>query len=300
MQIKYSEIFTSFQGEAGFAGMPTIWVRFWGCNLSCEGFAQKDPTDFSSYVLPYKTIDLKPYKTLEELPVFDYGCDSSYSWAKKFSHLAHKEDSKTVAQKIIDLGIEKLGLSAPQESLVMYEPYDSFWVHPITGMKVQLCFTGGEPMLWQKQMNSIINELDNLYAKPLQITIETNGTKAPIEFPKIQDIEYHFSVSPKLFNVSGEIEAINPTILNQYFNFNGWLKFVHNGSKEAWDELDEHLKTLYGILPQDWDIWIMPVGATKEQQMGKNIAEISNEAMKRGFKVSTRNHSYVYGNIIGS
>ena len=42
----------------------------------------------------------------------------------------------------------------------------------------------------------------------------------------------------------------------------------------------------------------MPVGATKEQQ--ETVADIANEAMRRGYKVATRNHAYVYGNQIGT
>ena len=46
------------------------------------------------------------------------------------------------------------------------------------------------------------------------------------------------------------------------------------------------------------DIWIMPVGATKEEQ--EEVADICVEAMKRGYKVATRNHAYVFGNQIGT
>jgi len=46
------------------------------------------------------------------------------------------------------------------------------------------------------------------------------------------------------------------------------------------------------------DIWIMPAGATKEEQ--ENVAAICNVAMEKGYKVATRNHCYVYGNQIGT
>jgi organic radical activating enzyme len=44
--IRYSEIFYSFQGEAEMAGKPTVWIRFFGCNLECNGFGQEHPTRF--------------------------------------------------------------------------------------------------------------------------------------------------------------------------------------------------------------------------------------------------------------
>ena len=42
----------------------------------------------------------------------------------------------------------------------------------------------------------------------------------------------------------------------------------------------------------------MPVGATKEQQ--ESISKIAVDAMRKGYKVATRNHSYVFGNAIGT
>jgi hypothetical protein len=47
------------------------------------------------------------------------------------------------------------------------------------------------------------------------------------------------------------------------------------------------------------EMWIMPVGATKDAQELPTVAEISIEAMKRGYYVATRNHCYVFGNVIG-
>jgi organic radical activating enzyme len=38
-----SEIFKSIQGEGHYTGVPTIWIRSFGCNLECNGFGQVDP-----------------------------------------------------------------------------------------------------------------------------------------------------------------------------------------------------------------------------------------------------------------
>ena len=50
----YSEIFHSIQGEGHYTGVPTAWLRFFLCNLQCNGFGQVDPTD------PSKTIEGYP------------------------------------------------------------------------------------------------------------------------------------------------------------------------------------------------------------------------------------------------
>ena len=54
----YSEIFYSVQGEGRYTGIPTAWLRFFLCNLQCDGFGQKDPTDPKTYKLPYKEINV--------------------------------------------------------------------------------------------------------------------------------------------------------------------------------------------------------------------------------------------------
>ena len=83
MRVRYSEIFFSFQGEAELAGKPAVWLRFFGCNLNCHGFGQKNPTDPSTYVLPYESFDVSTVNHVNDLPVWKTGCDSSYSWSIK-------------------------------------------------------------------------------------------------------------------------------------------------------------------------------------------------------------------------
>ena len=45
---RYSEIFSSIQGEGRYSGVPTIWLRLWGCNFECRGFNQEDLDDPST------------------------------------------------------------------------------------------------------------------------------------------------------------------------------------------------------------------------------------------------------------
>ncbi len=287
--VRYSEIFGSFQGEATYAGMPSVWVRLFGCNLSCDGFGQDQPTKPETYVLPYKDLDVSQFKTMEELPVFPYGCDSSYSWSARYKDLVHSGTLEQVAKKIEAVAFEKFGTIG--------------WINSNTYQKIQLCFTGGEPMLWQEEMMGI---LDNLVALPSRVTIETNATKKidHVTFSKILgSAEVHFAMSPKLRSVSGEEGAVDIETIMDYVNTctTFAIKFVHNGSDEAWAEVDDIMKRMpnYIKFSRKGSFWIMPVGATKESQQTDQVAKISDEAMRRGFNVATRNHAYVYGNVVG-
>ncbi len=67
----YSEIFNSIQGEGTYTGQHTLWIRFFLCNLQCNGFGQIDPTNPDTYELPYETIDITNIDSVFDLPVFD-------------------------------------------------------------------------------------------------------------------------------------------------------------------------------------------------------------------------------------
>ena len=134
----YSEIFRSIQGEGVYTGVPTVWLRLFGCNLECNGFGQKDPTDPSTYVLPYQEIDLKDITVPEQLPVFDYGCDSSYSWSKRFNKIQRRGTPEEVAGELFQL---------------------------MHSRKTHVAFTGGEPLMkaGQKNIIKVIKELKELF-----------------------------------------------------------------------------------------------------------------------------------------
>lgn len=278
--IRYSEIFASIQGEGEYTGRAAVWCRFFACNLRCYGFGQKDPTDPSTWVLPYEQVDFKKYKKLEELPVFPQGCDSAYSWHKDFKHLANIASTKEVVDKMIAIGVRDLGLTE-----------ECFATHPKTGNPTMLCFTGGEPMLYQDEMLEIVAEFKARGIEFDTITVETNGTKpALFDFPH----EFVFSISPKLYCVSGEKDAVKPEVIDSLLEAHpGWIKIVVNRDPRCWDEIDALLKKV----KFRGNYYVMPCGATMEQQMG--VGDIATEALKRGFKVSARVHNYLWANAIG-
>ena len=295
MKVRYSEMFWSFQGEAELAGTPTVWLRFFGCNLECNGFGQEQPTEPDTWELPYKDYDLIAVDRVEDLPVWDKGCDSSYTWSMKYKHLATDTDIEGACDKL--------------ESLL---PHGKF-THPISNQENMLAFTGGEPMLQQRQMKSIVNEFLIRGNVPKIITVETNGTKKLNkdlqEFINVylaeMGIRWHWAISPKTWHTAGEVKAVDVDNFMTYIDgttSTGIIKFVCNGSKDSWREIDHYADQIamwarHADMKKP-DIWIMPAGATKEEQ--EQVANICNVAMEKGYKVATRNHCYVYGNQIGT
>ena len=233
---KYSEIFHSFQGEGFYTGRATAWIRFFLCNMQCSGFGQKNPMDPSTYVLPYQDVDVSLYDKIEDLPVFEYGCDSSYTWAKKYRHLAKDHTPAQICDAI-------------QQSFKHESNPEGLFLHPATDQWTHMAFTGGEPMLNQDAMVAILTEFDRRGNMPRYVTVETNGTK-PFKlkqflssyimeqyrphFPQQMGREWFWSVSPKLWSTAGEKakKAIKPEVVGSYAaaSNHGQLKYVVNGT----------------------------------------------------------------------
>ena len=291
----YSEIFYSIQGEGHYTGVPTAWLRFFLCNLQCNGFGQIDPTNPESYELPFEDFDVTTVKRVEDLPVWEKGCDSSYTWAKKFKGLMGQETPTVLASKIVD--------AIKTES----NPEGKF-LHPVSKQHQHMCFTGGEPLMATGQMAVVgiyntLKEQDNL---PGSMTFETNGTQRLrdpfIDWVNSIDTEVFFSCSPKLFTVSGEKsdKAIKPEIVAEYHKLSkaGQLKFVVGPKEREWDEMEEAVEK-FRSAGVDWPVWIMPTGA-REQEQHASAGDVAQKAFKRGYNVAARVHVYLFGNKIGT
>ena len=293
--LKYSETFYSAQGEGQYVGIPSLWMRFFLCNLQCNGFGQKDPTNPDTYELPYETIDITNIDNVFDLPVFEKGCDSSYTWSKKYKHL--------ITDKTVEEAVDELTVLLPH----------SQFVHPVTGQSAHMVFTGGEPMLKNTQpgMINIIEEFKRRKNQPMNVTVETNGTK-PItdefaewiqrEYSRWADgREWYWSLSPKLWATAGEKskKAIKPEVIGRYAEVSphGQLKFVVNGTDESWREVEENTK-LFREAGCDFPVWIMGVGGTFEGLV-QTEASIADEAIQRGYNYTSRVHVHIYGNAIG-
>jgi len=281
-QIKISELFYSIQGEGRYMGVPSVFLRTFGCNFKCGGFGMPKG-ELSNEIEPIAA-EVDRYKTVEELPLVETGCDSYASWHPAFKHLSPTYDNAEVVEKLLAL--------AP----------GGHWRHP-SGNDTHLVITGGEPLLgWQREYADL---LDRNGMQDLQnLTFETNGTqhlhddfrKYLTEWTRLRGKNcLTFSVSPKL-SCSGESyeDAIRPEVVAEYdcLGFT-YLKFV----VEKVEDFTEVEFAINAYRSQGFTgvVYVMPVGGVVSVYNGNRI-NVAEEALRRGYRYSPRLHVDIWGN----
>ena len=268
-KIKVSELFYSIQGEGRYMGVPSVFLRTYGCNFTCQGFGMprgqksKEADEISEVV--------HLYNKYEELPLVSTGCDSYASW-----HPAFKELSPM---------IEVEGLA---KNIVATLPYMEW-------RDEHLVITGGEPLLgWQRAYPELLDQpcMSNLK----EITFETNGTmRLTKEFKNYltewtrssDEREITFSVSAKL-PVSGEPweDAIKPKVVCDYENYGyAYLKFVIASEEDLKDA--ERAVEEYRAAGFKGPVYVMPVGGIDSVYSLNNRA-VAEMAMRKGWRYSDR------------
>ena len=284
MKLKVSEIFYSAQGEGRFVGVPSVFLRTFGCNFTCSGFGMSRGTASTEADEVAKTVEL--YSRYEDLPLVNTGCDSYASWHPKFKHLSPVLETSAVVDAMLALTPNKK------------------W-QQVNGNDVHLVITGGEPLLgWQRSYEEL---LEHERMRDLKnITFETNGTQELHEsfkaylhhWKRTNNRKITFSVSAKL-SASGEAwaDAIKPEIVCSYEQYGtAYLKFVVEKPSD-FDEVD-HAVRCYRSAGFTGVIYIMPVGGVVSVYDG-NKFNVADEAMRRGYYYSPRLHVDLWGNSWG-
>jgi organic radical activating enzyme len=270
--IKVSELFYSIQGEGRYMGVPSVFLRTFGCNFTCDGFGMSRGEKTNER----HAVDASKYTHYNALPLVTTGCDSYASWDTRFKHLSPRISIDGLAQSIVELLPHK---EWRDEHLVI---------------------TGGEPLLgWQKQFPLLLSH--PLMKNLKEITFETNGTqKLKQEFV---DYLYEwaegdpfstrsydsvtFSVSAKL-PASGEKweNAIIPENIVQYQEVGHvYLKFVVATEEDIKDA--ERADKEFRDAGFTGNTYIMPVGGV-DSVYNLNAKNVALAAMKRGWRYSDR------------
>ena len=279
-KIKVAELFYSIQGEGRYMGVPSVFLRTFGCNFKCAGFGMPKGVLSEEYL----TVDPEHYTEYGGLPLVSTGCDSYASWDPRFKHLSPLMDTSAIAEKIV-------------ETLPYKEWRDE-----------HLVITGGEPLLgWQRAYPELL--MHDKMQSLKELTFETNGTQEiSKEFKTwlrdywIENKGYQsltFSVSAKL-SVSGEpaSEAIRPDIVCSYQELgHTYLKFViatEDDAEEALEAVD-----IYRAEGFDGHVYLMPVGGVESVYTlnNKRVAEL---AMKMGLRYSDRLQVPLFKNAWGT
>jgi len=273
-KIKIAELFYSIQGEGRYMGVPSVFLRTFGCNFKCAGFGMPrgemshEATDIAA---THKMIE--SFQTYGELPLVSTGCDSYASWMPEFKDLSPMLTTDAIAERIMEI--------------LPYKRWED----------EHLVITGGEPLLgWQRAYPDLLNHLSMAGLK--EITFETNGTqrltpefkKYLLEWaqdPPFVSREVTFSVSAKL-SCSGEerSEAILPNVVCEYQEVGTtYLKFVVATEEDA----EEALETLdiYRAEGFTGHCYLMPVGGV-ESVYTLNNRRVAELAMKHGLRYSDR------------
>ena len=266
-KIKIAELFYSIQGEGRYMGVPSVFLRTFGCNFKCAGFGMPK----GQLSTEAEGVDPSKYSKYEELPLVSTGCDSYASWDPRFKDLSPFMESDEIVKRIMDM-----------------LPYGAWGDE-------HLVITGGEPLLgWQRAYEDLLVHPDMHSLK--EITFETNGTQRLSEgFHNFlqhwtnfhPDRQVTFSVSAKL-SCSGEArhEAIKPEVLCEYEEVGyTYLKFVVATEEDA----EEALETVDVYRENGFrgPIYLMPVGGV-ESVYAMNNRRVAELAMKHGMRYSDR------------
>ncbi|WP_236710597.1 7-carboxy-7-deazaguanine synthase QueE [Streptomyces sp. 150FB] len=196
-------------------------------------------------------------------------CDTPYTWDWQGTSNAgirydpkvelHKRTVDSVAKELLAFGVDLVVIS------------------------------GGEPLSQQARLLPLVTLLNE---EGIEVEIETNGTRVPS--PALVDANVRFNVSPKLSHSGDSADKrIVPAALRRFAGIPGaTFKFVCRDT----DDLDE-----VGQLVSAMDIssvWIMPEGQDGAA-IDKHMQNIADSVIDRGWNITTRLHTLVWGHKRG-
>jgi organic radical activating enzyme len=274
-KIKIAELFYSIQGEGRYMGVPSVFLRTFGCNFRCAGFGMPRG-ELSKEADEIAVMNaMHPFQKYEELPLVSTGCDSYASWHPDFKNLSPMLTSEAITDRIMEI--------LPNNQ----------WGD------AHLVITGGEPLLgWQRAYPDLLDHPKMAGLK--EITFETNGTQKLTpefkeylktwnqrQFPHGDCGEITFSVSAKL-PCSGEKweEAILPEVVCEYEEVGtAYLKFVIATEQDFEDAMKATKQ--FREAGFKGHVYLMPVGGV-ESVYALNNKAVAIMAMNAGLRYSDR------------
>lgn len=284
-KIKIAEIFHSLQGEGLYLGVPSIFIRTFGCNFKCAGFGMLEGKSIEADKIA-EQYKVHPEWRYEDLPLAKTGCDSYASWHPKFKSLSPSMGIDQIIEEV------EIARCKTEPKGIDYAIKNS-----------HIVITGGEPLLgWQKSYPELLDKLAEQGYR--HITFETNGTQDICD--ELHDylmlnhisgkrLDITFSVSPKMANSGEDInKALRPSVVKSYEAYGTtYLKFVIGANDDLANVSDFILA--YRKAGFTGEIYFMPCGGDPELY-NANAKRVAEFAMFYGVRYSPRLQVSLWGN----
>ena len=212
---------------------------------------------------------------LSECNLYCKWCDTAYTWNWQGTNFQHIDATKYL----------------PWEQQVLLSSAEIMEKIEHTRCK-NVVFTGGEPLVQQKLLEQLFEQLS---VRDFAIDFETNGTIKPTYI--IDQLVSTFVVSPKLANSGvGRDHRIRNAVISFFAGReNAYFKFVISEPADLL-EVDQFVAE-YTINSNR--VYLMPC-ATSLAELNEKQTFIANECVLRGYNFSDRLHVRLYGNKRGT
>ena len=277
-KIKIAELFYSIQGEGRYMGVPSVFMRTFGCNFRCKKFGRPRDEEIEGanpeVAEIMKRVD--QFKSYNELPLVSTGCDTYAAIYPEFKDLSPYRSPEEIVTDIM--------------AMLPYRQWRD----------EHLVITGGEPLLaWQQIYPVLLSRPEMLRLK--EITFETNGTQ--LLYPEFRHFLLNWTLNPTFgrrgpnaltFSVSAKLtcsgesreDAIRPDVVMQYQEVgHTYLKFVIAQEQDAEEALE--VLEIYRREGFTGDVYLMPVGGV-ESVYSLNNRRVADLAMQHGLRYSDR------------
>jgi len=277
-KIKIAELFYSIQGEGRYMGVPSVFMRTFGCNFRCKKFgrARDEVIEGANPEVAAVMTRVSEFKSYNELPLVSTGCDTYAAIYPEFKDLSPYRSPEEIVTDIM--------------AMLPYRQWRD----------EHLVITGGEPLLaWQQIYPVLLSRPEMLRLK--EITFETNGTQ--LLYPEFRHFLLNWTLNPTYgrrgpnaltFSVSAKLtcsgesreDAIRPDVVMQYQEVgHTYLKFVIAQEQDAEEALE--VLEIYRREGFTGDVYLMPVGGV-ESVYSLNNRRVAELAMQHGLRYSDR------------
>lgn len=248
------EHFYSIQGEGKYTGKPSLFLRFGGCNMKCEGFGCFEELEAGTKLL---------------------GCDTIYA--------VNKENfSKNWTQ-----------IKSTEELLEILSSYTLAPSTKEDRHSMDIVITGGEPLIYAND-EIFVEFLNIVHNKGHRICFETNGSLSVdfINHPIYK--ECIFALSVKLKNSGESLKKrINKDAISSITSNSkeAFFKFSIDKSSIG-KELEDEINSIVKIAPKT-EVFCMPVGADKKE-LEINSEPLVEFCKMKGYNFSDRLHIRIW------